>query len=110
VVFTAADADVIKTYVRLGLGIGIVARMAWDEEQDADLIALDAGHLFEESITSVGFRRDAFLRGYMYDFVEMFAPHLTRPLIDEAIRCRSEMELNELFSGVEIPGFSGLRL
>ncbi len=58
VVFTAADADVIKTYVRLGLGIGIVAHMACDPVLDADLVALDASHLFQSSVTQIGFRRD----------------------------------------------------
>src|SRR5690625_2551977 len=63
VVFTAADADVIKTYVRLGLGIGIIASMAYDETLDTDLLALDASHLFESSVTRIGFRRGTFLRG-----------------------------------------------
>ncbi|HET7797250.1 HTH-type transcriptional regulator CysB [Nevskia sp.] len=83
VVLTAVDADVIKTYVRLGLGIGIVASMAWDEKLDADLVHLPADHLFEPSTTHVGFRQGMFLRGYMYDFIGQFAPHLTRELIDE---------------------------
>ena len=87
VVFTAADADVIKTYVRLGLGIGIVAKMAWDPDSDSDLVALDAGHLFEPSVTRIGFRRDVFMRGYMYDFIEMWAPHLSTALVNQAIRC-----------------------
>jgi LysR family transcriptional regulator, cys regulon transcriptional activator len=104
VVFTAADADVIKTYVRLGLGIGIVATMAL-EEKDEDLVALDASHLFEFSTTSIGFRRETFLRGYMYDFFEMFAPHLKRELVEEAVRVRSRDEQNELFSGLKIPMF-----
>ncbi|MEZ5491950.1 MAG: HTH-type transcriptional regulator CysB [Gammaproteobacteria bacterium] len=103
VVFTASDADVIKTYVRLGLGIGIVARMAWEANSDSDLVALDAGHLFEPSITSIGFRRDAFMRGYMYEFIQMFAPHLTGELVREALKCRSAAELEELFSEVTLP-------
>ena len=84
VVFTAADADVIKTYVRLGLGIGIVAKMAFDEKTDADLVALDASHLFASSVTKIGFRRGTFLRGYMYDFIKMFAPHLSKELVEKA--------------------------
>lgn len=60
VVFTATDADVIKTYVRLGLGIGIVAHMAYEPKLDADLVALDASHLFDPSVTSIGFRRREF--------------------------------------------------
>ena len=82
VVLTAVDADVIKTYVRAGLGIGIVASMAWDERSDSDLVRLDADHLFEASTTHIGFRRSLFLRGYMYDFIANFAPHLKRDLVD----------------------------
>jgi LysR family cys regulon transcriptional activator len=103
VVFTAADADVIKTYVRLGLGIGIVADMAYDKVLDADLVKLDVSHLFNPSITKIGYRRGTFLRGYMYDFLEWFAPHLTRQVVDEAYRCGSKAELDQLFSHIEIP-------
>ncbi|MGQ0621097.1 MAG: HTH-type transcriptional regulator CysB [Panacagrimonas sp.] len=83
VVLTAVDADVIKTYVRLGLGAGIVADLAYSAADDADLVCLPANHLFEPSTTHIGFRRSMFLRGYMYDFVSGFAPHLSRGLIDE---------------------------
>ena len=83
VVLTAVDADVIKTYVRLGLGVGIVASMSYDAKQDADLVRLPADHLFEPSTTHIGFRQGMFLRAYMYDFISEFAPHLTRELIDE---------------------------
>ncbi len=103
VVFTATDADVIKTYVRLGLGIGIVARMAFDEAVDTDLVALDASHLFAASVTKIGFRRGTFLRGFMYDFIEMFAPHLTRELIEEAYQRHSKQESDELFRDLELP-------
>ena len=82
VVLTAVDADVIKTYVRLGLGIGIVAHMAYDPKLDKDLVRLEAAHLFSPSTTHIGFRRGMFLRGYMYDFMALFAPHLTREKID----------------------------
>ena len=103
VVFTAADADVIKTYVRLGLGIGIVAAMAYDERADADLVALDASKLFASSLTKIGCRRGTFLRGYMYDFIEDFAPHLTREIVQEAFSHPSKTELDELFSHIELP-------
>jgi len=83
VVLTAVDSDVIKTYVRLGLGIGIIATMAFDERVDQDLVNLPADHLFEASTTHIGFRRSLFLRGYMYEFLSMFAPHLSREVIDE---------------------------
>jgi LysR family cys regulon transcriptional activator len=91
VVLTAVDADVIKTYVRLGLGVGIVASMAYDAKQDADLVRLSADHLFEPSTTHIGFRQGMFLRGYMYDFIAEFAPHLTKNLIDEVAEITDPM-------------------
>lgn len=105
VVFTAADADVIKTYVRLGLGIGIIAGMAYDQKLDSDLVALDASHLFAASITKVGCRKGTFLRGFMYDFIELFAPHLTRDIVDQAFHCQSKQEFKELFSQFELPTY-----
>ncbi len=83
VVLTAVDADVIKTYVRAGLGIGIIANMAYDERTDKDLVRLPADHLFEPSTTHIGFRRGMFLRGYMYEFMRIFAAHLTQEKVDE---------------------------
>tara|TARA_Y100000748_G_scaffold126031_1_gene105726 strand:+ start:3286 stop:4260 length:975 start_codon:yes stop_codon:yes gene_type:complete len=103
VVFTAADADVIKTYVRLGLGVGIVAHMAVDPVADPDLVVIDASRLFESSVTKIGFRRGTFLRGYMYEFIEAFAPHLTRDVIEQALLCSNKVELEALFDGVELP-------
>lgn len=103
VVFTAADPDVIKTYVRLGLGIGIVAGMSYDKELDSDLVALDASHLFEPCVTRIGFRRGTFLRKFMYDFIEFFAPHLTKEVIDEVVSCHNKAEVNELFARINLP-------
>lgn len=105
VVFTAADADVIKTYVRLGLGIGIVARMAFDDDKDSDLVALDASHLFAPSVTKIGFRRGTFLRGYMYDFIQMFAPHLTQEVVEQAYALNSKVDVDELFKSIELPTY-----
>jgi LysR family cys regulon transcriptional activator len=105
VVFTATDADVIKTYVRLGLGIGIVAHMAYDSEQDSDLVALDAKHLFKPSVTSICFRRGTYLRGFMYDFIQHFAPHLTRDIVGEACEIGSKERLAEFFSSIELPEY-----
>ena len=104
VVFTAADADVIKTYVKLGLGVGIVARMACDEN-DPDLVVLDASHLFEPSVTKIGFRKGTFLRGYMYEFIEKFAPHLKKDVVDEAVARHTRAELGELFESLELPTY-----
>ena len=103
VVFTAADADVIKTYVKLGIGVGIVASMAFDPEIDNELVAIDASHLFEASTTKIGLRRGTFLRGYMYEFIELFAPHLNKALVDEALNARTNEEIEQLFAEVELP-------
>jgi len=83
IVLTALDSDVIKTYVELGLGIGIVAQMAFDAKRDRGLHALDASHLFESSTTRLGIKRGAWLRGYAYDFIELFAPRLSRALVEK---------------------------
>lgn len=102
VVFTAADADVIKTYVRLGLGVGIVAHMAYDPKLDTDLCALDASHLFECSTTRLGLKRGVFLRRYMYDLFELLAPHLTREKVDTALTFKTQAEVEALFD-LELP-------
>src|SRR5690606_38544039 len=103
VVFTATDADVIKTYVRLGLGIGIVAHMAYDPEVDSDLVALEARHLFKSSVTSIGFRRGTYMRSFMYDFIRQFAPHLTRDVVDKAATIQSRDGLESFFASFELP-------
>ncbi len=103
VVFTATDADVIKTYVRLGLGVGIIASMAHDPELDNDLVALDAQHLFQPSTTKIGFRRGTFLRKFMYDFIELFAPHLTPDIVDNCLRHQNKAEVEEIFKDIELP-------
>lgn len=92
VVLTAIDSDVIKTYVALGLGVGILAKMAFDPERDTNLRALDASHLFESSTTRIGIPRNAYLRRYIYDFIEMFAPHLSRKIVDEAVHSKPKID------------------
>ena len=103
VVFTAADSDVIKTYVRTGMGAGIMASMAYDAVQDADLVSIDASHLFEHATTRIGFRRGIFLRNYMYDFIELFAPHLTRHVVQQAAQTDNKRQLDQLFQGLALP-------
>ena len=85
VVLSAMDADVIKTYVELGMGVGIVASIAVDAERDRHLRLLDAGHLFEVNLTRLGLRRGAWLRGYAFHFIESFAPTLTREVVAQAL-------------------------
>ena len=82
VVLTAIDSDVIKTYVEMGLGVGVLAKMAFDPNRDRDLRAIDASHLFEPSMTRIAIRKNSYLRGYMYDFISLFAPHLDRKQIE----------------------------
>ena len=86
IALTAIDADVIKTYVELGLGVGIVAQMAFIPERDRHLKMLAAQHLFKPSTTLLAVRKNEYLRGYTYDFIELFAPHLTRKVVDKAMQ------------------------
>jgi len=85
VILTAIDADVIKTYVELELGIGIVAMMAYDPARDTKIRALDASHLFEASTTRIGLRKHSYIRGYVYEFISMFAPHLNKKAVDSIL-------------------------
>jgi LysR family cys regulon transcriptional activator len=103
VVFTAVDADVIKTYVKLGLGVGIIAKMAFDSEVDKDLVALDASHLFGSSVTKIAIRKDSFVRRYIYDFIELFAPHLECSLVEKAKSMRDKTDIDALFEGIKLP-------
>ncbi|MBX9893795.1 MAG: HTH-type transcriptional regulator CysB [Nitrosomonas sp.] len=86
VVLTAIDSDVIKTYVELGLGIGILANMAFDAKRDKNLKSIDASHLFEPSTTRIGISRNSYIRGYVFDFIEMFAPHLDQATIQAKLK------------------------
>ena len=86
VVLTALDADVIKTYVEIGLGVGILAKMAFDPVRDKKLRAIDAAHLFEPSTTRIGICRNSYIRHYVYDFIEMFAAHLDRDTVNKLLK------------------------
>ena len=101
IVFTATDADVIKTYVRLGLGVGIIASMA-HTSVDTDLVAIDASHLFKSSTTQIAFKHSTFLRNYMYDFINYFSPHLTKTKVEEAEGLRDNAAIQKLFEGIKL--------
>ena len=103
VVFTARDADIIKTYVRMGLGVGIVASMAFEQQDDQDLVAIPATGLFPQVTTWLGFRRDSVLRHYMVDFIGLFAPHLDAHLMRQVLQLGSQAEVDELLKGIELP-------
>jgi len=103
VVFTARDADIIKTYVRMGMGVGVVAAMAYECADDEDMAVVEIDGLFPRSTTWLGFRRDSVLRGYMVDFVSMFAPHLLADLTRQAADLASQAEVDELFTEISLP-------
>lgn len=89
VVLTALDADVIKTYVELGMGVGIVAQMAYDPARDSQFDMLDATHLFAPSTTRLALRHGVFLRAYVYAFITLFAPQYGRSAIEAALAART---------------------
>lgn len=103
VVLTAADADVIKTYVRTGLGVGIIAKMAYEPDQDSDLKMIDASHLFQSSVTHIGMRRNRQLRPFMYAFIQQFANHLDVDRVDAALAVASRRDREKLFEDIELP-------
>ncbi len=103
IALTARDADVIKTYVKLGLGVGVVAAMAIDPAEDADLVSIEATHLFPRHLTWVGFRRGVFLRRYAQDFMHLLAPHLERSRITKASQSTDQDAVDAIFEGVTLP-------
>ncbi|SDP41672.1 LysR family transcriptional regulator, cys regulon transcriptional activator [Rhodoferax sp. OV413] len=90
IAISAMDADVIKTYVELGMGVGIVASIAFEAERDLALRAIDAGQLFGINLTKLGVRRGSYLRGYVYAFIESFAPTLNRSVVEQALTGTTE--------------------
>ena len=82
---TSESSAVSTTYVGLGLGVGILAKMAFDPKRDRGLTAIDASHLFESSTTRLGIKRGAYLRRYAYEFIELFAPHLPRAVVERTL-------------------------
>lgn len=103
VAFTARDADVIKTYVRMGLGVGIVASMAADCADKEELQVIDAEGLFPRSTTWIGFRKDSVMRRYMMEFIGLFAPHVTARKLDEIRLAKSQCEIDALFADINLP-------
>ena len=103
VVFTARDADVIKTYVRMGLGVGIVASMAADCSDKKDLSVLDAEGLFPRSTTWIGYRKDAVLRRYMSEFLQLFAPHISGKQMADIQRATEQSDIDAVFGDADLP-------
>jgi LysR family cys regulon transcriptional activator len=107
VVFTARDADIIKTYVRMGMGVGVIASMAFECVDREDLVLIDASELFPRVTTWLGFPRDTVLRGYMVDFIHLFAPHYAPRLIRDTARAQSQEDVDELLQEIALPIKSG---
>lgn len=103
VVFTARDADVIKTYVHMGMGIGIVASMAFEPDDHKKLTPIKVNGLFPRSTTWIGFRKNMVMRCYTVEFVRLFAPHIDAETMDKIARAVTQDELDALFTGVELP-------
>ncbi|WP_392562623.1 LysR substrate-binding domain-containing protein [Orbus sturtevantii] len=102
IVFNTADADLIKTYVKLGAGVGIIAKMAIDKEHDQDLVILNASHIFSYHTTYIVFFRSLYLRNYMYDFIHQFSSHLDKKMVNQAMLCTNNNQILTMFNGVKL--------
>lgn len=94
IAMSALDADVIKTYVELGLGVGLVASMAFNPARDIGLKLLDSSHLFEKNTTNISVRRGHYLRGYAYRFIELCLPSLNEPAVRAGVKPQVDVELD----------------
>lgn len=103
IVLEAVDADVIKTYVRLGLGVGIIADMAFDEKQDSDLLAIGVEHLFDMSTSYIAIKKDRYIKPYIYPFIEMFAPHLTHDVLVRVLEAKGGEMRKGMLENMKIP-------
>ena len=103
VVFTARDADIIKTYVRMGMGVGVVASMAYECQDERDLVSLSAEGLFPRVTTWLGYRRDAVLRDFMKEFMCLFAPHINRELLRDLGETSTQAEADALLGRIVLP-------
>ena len=103
IVLAAVDADVIKTYVSLGLGVGIIAKMAFKAEQDKGLVALDATNLFGMSTSLIALKRDKYIRSFVYRFIELLAPHLSERRVRDVLNCKDNTRRKVLLDSFKIP-------
>lgn len=108
VAFTATDSDVIKTYVRLGMGAGIIAEMARGDE-DSDLVYIDASHLFPDSVIKIGFRHSRHLSGYQLDFLHMMASYLDMETIRQVVAAKTSQARAHLIENSGVPSFGELK-
>ncbi len=90
IILEAIDADVIKTYVEAGMGIGIVAGHAYDPDRDRNLKVINVGHLFGNNVSHIGVKQGAYLRSFVYTFIELFSPTLTKKIVEQALSEKAE--------------------
>ena len=90
IILEAIDADVIKTYVETGMGVGIVAGLAYDADRDRNLRVISVSHLFGSNVTHLGVKQGAYLRSFVYTFIELFSPTLTKKIVEQAMNSESE--------------------
>ena len=105
IALAAGNADVIKSYVRAGLGVGVLADLAYDSTLDSDLVCLDVPEFDDFYPASLGIRRGSYIPGYMYDFIEGFAPHLKRDVVTEVMSLPSPEAVKEYFANFDIPDY-----
>ncbi len=103
IVFAARDADIIKTYVKMGMGIGVISGMAYECDDHEDFIAVSGENIFPKCTTYFGFRRGMILSRYAISFINLFAEHLNPKLIMKAAEAKTQDEVNQLFSKIELP-------
>ena len=103
IVFAARDADIIKTYVKMGMGIGVISGMAYECDDHEDFIAVSGENIFPKCTTYFGFRRGMILSRYAMSFINLFAEHLNPKLIMKAAETKTQDEVNPLFSKIELP-------
>ncbi len=102
-VITATDSEILKSYVRMGMGVGLIARMAYSPDKDSDLKLINADHLFSPMRAKIVFHKNFFFRKYVTDFVSMLAPHMDEEMLRKVARCRSANEMNNLISNSMLP-------
>lgn len=107
VVFTARDADIIKTYVQMGLGVGIIAGMAYEANDHYELTAIPINGIFPRSTTWIGFRKNTVLRCYMADFIRLFAPHISAEQIETLSVSKNQQDIDHLFRDTVLPVRNG---
>ena len=103
IVFAARDADIIKTYVKMGMGIGVISGMAYECDDHEDFIAVSGENIFPKCTTYFGFRRGMILSRYAISFINLFAEHLNPKLIMKAAEAKTQDGVNQLFSKIELP-------